>query len=90
MVWIEPLADYTGMLATIINSLILQKNFWNKRGFPLGFITIEMDTVCELYIRRRAMRHIEKKRIVIFVNVQVILFFTTDTSQRRLRASEMK
>ena len=66
MVWIEPLLDYTGMLATIINSLILQ-NSLEQEGIPTRVLsTIEMDTVCEPYIRRRAMRHIEKKRIVIF------------------------
>ena len=60
-------ADYTGMLATIINSLILQ-NSLEQEGIPTRVLSaIEMDTVCEPYIRRRAMRHIEKKRIVIFV-----------------------
>ena len=59
-------ADYTGMMATVINSLILQ-NSLEQKGVPTRVLSaIKMDTVCESYIRRRAIRHIEKKRIVIF------------------------
>ena len=55
-------ADYTGMLATVINSLILQ-NSLEQKGIPTRVLSaIKMDTVCESYIRRRAIRHIEKKK----------------------------
>ena len=82
-------ADYTGMLATVINSLILQ-NSLEQKGVPTRVLSaIKMDTVCEPYIRRRAIRHIEKKRIVIFAAGTGNPFFTTDTAAA-LRASEMK
>ena len=82
-------ADYTGMLATVINSLILQ-NSLEQKGIPTRVLSaIKMDTVCESYIRRRAIRHIEKKRIVIFAAGIGNPFFTTDTAAA-LRASEMK
>ena len=82
-------ADYTGMLATVINSLILQ-NSLEQKGVPTRVLSaIKMDTVCEPYIRRRAIRHIEKKRIVIFAAGIGNPFFTTDTAAA-LRASEMK
>ena len=82
-------ADYTGMLATVINSLILQ-NSLEQEGIPTRVLSaIKMDTVCESYIRRRAIRHIEKKRIVIFAAGIGNPFFTTDTAAA-LRASEMK
>ena len=82
-------ADYTGMLAKVINSLILQ-NSLEQNGIPTRVLSaIKMDTVCESYIRRRAIRHIEKKRIVIFAAGIGNPFFTTDTAAA-LRASEMK
>ena len=82
-------ADYTGMLATVINSLILQ-NSLEQEGVPTRVLSaIKMDTVCESYIRRRAIRHTEKKRIVIFAAGIGNPFFTTDTAAA-LRASEMK
>lgn len=82
-------ADYTGMMATVINSLILQ-NSLEQKGVPTRVLSaIKMDTVCESYIRRRAIRHIEKKRIVIFAAGTGNPFFTTDTAAA-LRASEMK
>ena len=82
-------ADYTGMLATVINSLILQ-NSLEQEGIPTRVLSaIKMDTVCESYIRRRAIRHIEKKRVVIFAAGTGNPFFTTDTAAA-LRASEMK
>ncbi len=82
-------ADYTGMMATVINSLILQ-NSLEQKGIPTRVLSaIKMDTVCEPYIRRRALRHIEKGRIVIFAAGTGNPFFTTD-SAAALRASEMK
>ena len=82
-------ADYTGMMATVINSLILQ-NSLEQKGIPTRVLSaIKMDTVCESYIRRRAIRHVEKKRIVIFAAGTGNPFFTTDTAAA-LRASEMK
>ncbi len=82
-------ADYTGMMATIINSLILQNSI-EQRGIDTRVLSaIKMDTVCEPYIRRRAIRHVEKNRIVIFAAGTGNPFFTTDTAAA-LRASEMK
>ena len=81
-------ADYTGMMATVINSLLLQ-NSLEKLGIPTRVLSaIKMDTICEPYIRRRAIRHIEKNRIVIFAAGTGNPFFTTDTAAA-LRASEM-
>ena len=82
-------ADYTGMMATVINSLILQNSLEQKGISTRVLSAIKMDTVCESYIRRRAIRHIEKKRIVIFAAGTGNPFFTTDTAAA-LRASEMK
>ena len=59
-------ADYTGMMATVINALLLQ-NSLEKLGLQTRVLSaIKMDTICEPYIRRRAIRHVEKNRIVIF------------------------
>ena len=55
-------ADYTGMMATVINSLILQNSLEQKGIQTRVLSAIKMDTVCESYIRRRAIRHIEKKK----------------------------
>ncbi len=82
-------ADYTGMMATVINSLILQNSLEQKGIATRVLSAIKMDTVCESYIRRRAIRHIEKKRIVIFAAGTGNPYFTTDTAAA-LRASEMK
>ena len=82
-------ADYTGMMATVINSLILQNSLEQKGIQTRVLSAIKMDTVCESYIRRRAIRHVEKKRIVIFAAGTGNPFFTTDTAAA-LRASEMK
>ena len=82
-------ADYTGMMATVINSLILQNTIEQKGIKTRVLSAIKMDTVCEPYIRRRAIRHIEKNRIVIFAAGTGNPFFTTDTAAA-LRASEMK
>ena len=54
-------ADYTGMMATVINSLILQNSLEQKGIQTRVLSAIKMDTVCESYIRRRAIRHVEKK-----------------------------
>ena len=82
-------ADYTGMMATVINSLLLQSSL-EKLKIPTRILSaIKMDTICEPYIRRRAIRHIDKNRIVIFAAGTGNPFFTTDTAAA-LRASEMK
>jgi uridylate kinase len=81
-------ADYMGMLATVINSLAMQ-NALEKLGVPTRVQSaIPMATVAEPYIRRRAVRHMEKGRIVIFGAGTGNPFFTTDTAAA-LRASEM-
>jgi len=81
-------ADYMGMLATVINSLALQ-NALEKTGLHTRVLSaIPMTTVCEPYIRRRAVRHMEKGRIVIFAAGTGNPFFTTDTAAA-LRAAEM-
>lgn len=81
-------ADYMGMLATVINALSIQ-NCLESMGVPTRVQSaIPMTTVCEPYIRRRAMRHMEKKRIVIFAGGTGSPFFTTDTTAT-LRAIEM-
>ena len=82
-------ADYTGMMATVINSLVLQNSLEQKGVQTRVLSALKMDTVCEPYIRRRAIRHIEKNRIVIFAAGTGNPFFTTDTAAS-LRASEMK
>ena len=81
-------ADYMGMLATVINSLALQ-NALEKIGVQTRVLSaIPMATVCEPYIRRKAMRHMEKGRVVIFAAGTGNPFFTTDTAAA-LRASEI-
>ena len=82
-------ADYTGMMATVINSLVLQNSLEQKGVQTRVLSALKMDTVCEPYIRRRAIRHIQKNRIVIFAAGTGNPFFTTDTAAT-LRASEMK
>jgi len=82
-------ADYMGMLATVINSLALQ-NAMEQIGIDTRVQSaIPMSTVCEPYIRRRALHHLEKGRVVIFAAGSGNPFFTTDTAAA-LRASEMK
>ncbi|MCX7878264.1 MAG: UMP kinase [Ignavibacteria bacterium] len=72
--------DYMGMLATIINSLALQ-NSLEKSGIPTRLLSaIDMNKIAEPFIRRRAMRHFEKKRIVIFGAGTGNPYFTTDTA----------
>lgn len=81
-------ADYMGMLATVINSLAMQ-NALEKIGVQNRVQSaIPMPSVCEPYIRRRAHRHMEKGRVVIFAAGTGNPFFTTDTAAA-LRASEM-
>jgi uridylate kinase len=81
-------ADYMGMLATVINSLAVQ-NALEKVGVHTRVMSaIPMTTVCEPYIRRRAARHMEKGRVVIFAAGTGNPFFTTDTAAA-LRAAEM-
>src|SRR3954452_14100816 len=81
-------ADYMGMLATVINSLAMQSAL-ERRGVQTRVQSaIPMASVCEPYIRRRAVRHMEKGRVVIFGAGTGNPFFTTDTAAA-LRASEM-
>ncbi len=81
-------ADYMGMLATVINGLALQDAL-EKSGVPTRVMTaIEMQRVAEPYIRRRAIRHLEKGRVVIFVAGTGNPYFTTDTAAS-LRAMEI-
>jgi len=81
-------ADYMGMLATVINGLALQ-DVLEKMGMPTRVMTaIEMQRIAEPYIRRRAIRHLEKGRIIIFVAGTGNPYFTTDTTAA-LRAIEI-
>ncbi|MEZ5669195.1 MAG: UMP kinase [Alphaproteobacteria bacterium] len=82
-------ADHMGMLATVINALALQSALERLGVHTRVQSAIPMDTVCEPFIRRRAMRHMEKGRIVIFAAGTGNPFFTTDTAAA-LRASEMQ
>lgn len=80
--------DYMGMLATVMNALAMQ-NALEQQGVPTRVQSaIPMSSVCEPYIRRRAERHLEKGRIVIFAAGTGNPFFTTDTGAA-LRAAEM-
>ena len=81
-------ADYMGMLATVINSLALQHALERRGLFTRVMSAIEMDRVCEPYIRRRAVRHLEKDRIVIMAAGTGNPYFTTDTAAS-LRAMEI-
>lgn len=81
-------ADYMGMLATVINALALQAAL-ERIGLPTRVQSaIPMMSICEPYIRRRAIRHMEKGRVVIFAAGTGNPFFTTDTAAA-LRAAEM-
>jgi uridylate kinase len=81
-------ADYMGMLATVMNALALQAGL-ERVGLPCRVQSaIAMNNVCEPYIRRRAVRHMEKGRVVIFAAGTGNPFFTTDTAAA-LRAAEM-
>jgi uridylate kinase len=73
-------ADYMGMLATCINGIALQSAL-EKAGVPTRMQSaIKMDSICEPYIKRRAVRHLEKGRVVIFAAGTGNPFFTTDTA----------
>ncbi len=81
-------ADYMGMLATVMNALAMQ-NGLERMGVPTRVLSaIPMTSICEPYIRRRAERHMEKGRVVIFAAGTGNPFFTTDTAAA-LRAAEM-
>jgi uridylate kinase len=81
-------ADYMGMLATIINALAMQNALENLEIHTRVLSAIPMAAICEPYIRRRAVRHMEKGRVVIFAAGTGNPYFTTDTAAA-LRASEM-
>ncbi len=81
-------ADYMGMLATVMNALAMQ-NALEKQGIDTRVQSaIQMNSVCEPFIRRRAIRHLEKGRVVIFAAGTGAPYFTTDTAAA-LRAAEM-
>jgi uridylate kinase len=80
--------DYIGMLATVMNSLALQEALERLGVFTRVMSAIEMQAVAEPYIRRRAERHLEKKRVVIFAAGTGNPYFTTDTTAA-LRALEI-
>ena len=81
-------ADYMGMLATVMNALAIQSALESRGVETRVQSAIPMDAVCEPYIRRRALRHLEKGRVVIFAAGLGAPFFTTDTPAA-LRAAEM-
>ena len=81
-------SDHMGMLATIINSIALQDSLERKDVYTRVLTAIEMKKIAEPYIRRRAVRHLEKKRVVIFAGGTGNPYFTTDTAAA-LRASEI-
>ncbi len=81
-------ADYMGMLGIVINALALQNALEHMDVDTRVQSAIRMDSICEPYIRRRAMRHMEKGRVVIFAAGTGNPYFTTDTGAA-LRASEM-
>ena len=81
-------ADYMGMLATVMNALAMQAAMEALGVHTRVISAIPMDQVCEPYIRRRAVRHLEKKRVCIFAAGTGNPYFTTDTAAT-LRANEM-
>ncbi|MGV6839049.1 MAG: UMP kinase [Planktomarina sp.] len=81
-------ADYMGMLATVMNALAMQGALENMGMHTRVISAIPMDQVCEPYIRRRAVRHLEKGRVCIFAAGTGNPYFTTDTAAT-LRATEM-
>jgi uridylate kinase len=82
-------ADYMGMLATVINALALQDALEHQGVVTRVVSAIEMRAVAEPFIRRRAIRHLEKGRVVVFAAGTGNPYFTTDTTAA-LRAMEMK
>lgn len=81
-------ADYMGMLATVMNALAMQSALESMDVPTRVLSAIPMDQICEPYIRRRAMRHLEKNRVCIFASGTGNPYFTTDTAAT-LRASEL-
>jgi uridylate kinase len=81
-------ADYMGMLATVMNALAMQSALEGMGVYTRVISAIPMDQICEPYIRRRAVRHLEKGRVCIFAAGTGNPYFTTDTAAT-LRASEM-
>ena len=81
-------ADYMGMLATVMNALAMQSALEGLGVHTRVISAIPMDQVCEPYIRRRAVRHLEKERVCIFAAGTGNQYFTTDTAAT-LRATEM-
>jgi uridylate kinase len=81
-------ADYMGMLATVMNALAMQSALEGLGVYTRVISAIRMDEVAEPYIRRRAVRHLEKKRVCIFAAGTGNPYFTTDTAAT-LRANEM-
>lgn len=81
--------DYMGMMATIMNALCLQSYFESKGLDVRVMSAVPCNTVCEPYIRRKAIRHLEKKRVVIFAGGVGSPYFTTDTAAA-LRAREIE
>ncbi len=82
-------ADYMGMLATVMNALAVQSSLERLGVFTRVISAITMNEIAEPYIRRRAIRHLEKKRVCIFAAGTGNPYFTTDTAAT-LRASEME
>ena len=82
-------ADYMGMLATVMNALAMQSALEEEGIHTRVISAIPMDQVCEPYIRRRAVRHLEKQRVCIFAAGTGNPYFTTDTAAT-LRANEMR
>ena len=82
-------ADHMGMLATVINALALQDALEKSGTYTRVMSAIEMNQVAEPFIRRRAMRHLEKNRVVIFAGGTGNPYFSTDTAAS-LRAMEIK
>ncbi|MGY4689850.1 UMP kinase [Salibacterium sp. K-3] len=82
-------ADYMGMLATVMNSLALQDSLEDNEVETRVQTSIEMRQVAEPYIRRKAIRHLEKKRVVIFAGGTGNPYFSTDTTAA-LRAAEIE
>ena len=82
-------ADHMGMLATVINALAIQDALEKMDVYTRVLSAIEMRSVAEMYIRRRAIRHLEKRRVVIFAAGTGNPYFSTDTTAA-LRAMEIK
>ena len=81
-------ADYMGMLATVMNALAMQSALEGQGVYTRVISAIPMDQICEPYIRRRAVRHLEKNRVCIFTAGTGNPYFSTDTAAT-LRAAEM-